>query len=140
MSAATPAATPGPSVTDDPTADAQAIEPGRDSHFDPVLDWHVRWNTDGDAYGYWVAESRAASWGRLAIVGIDRSTGRIDRDATLLGPTLARRTFTVGQDRVAWVAPVDDQPEGELRVRTWGPNGNGTVRIRDLDGEGVPGF
>ncbi|MBA2254347.1 MAG: zf-HC2 domain-containing protein [Chloroflexi bacterium] len=146
-----PAATPQPTAPGTPeaadrqrptdaAARAQAVEPGRDPRTDPVLEWLVRWNTDGDAYGFWIAETPGAEWGRLAIVGVDHVTGRIDRDETLLGPTLARRSFTIGQDRVAWVAPVDDQPDGELRVRTWGPNGNGTVRIRGLDGEGVPGF
>jgi hypothetical protein len=141
--AATASPTAGPSAQPSAAADAGAepVELGRDTARDPVLDWLVRWNADGDAYGFWVADGPGAGWGRLAIAEVDRSTGRINRETDLLGPTLARRSFTIGQDRVAWVAPVEEKPEGELRVRTWGPNGNGTVRIRDIDaGKGVPGF
>jgi hypothetical protein len=141
--AATPTAPPSPTLvpTPEPSIDAQPVEPNRDIDREPVLDWVGRWNSEGDAYGFWVAETPGASWGRLTITSIDPATGRIIRDVALLGPTLAKRMFSLGQDRVAWVAPVDDQPDGELRVRTWGPNGSGTVRIRDVDaGEGVPGF
>lgn len=124
-----------------PQTAAQPVEPDRSIERDPVLDWQVRWNDTGDAYGFWVGESAGAAWGRLAIVGVDRTTGRTVRGDALLGPTLAKRVFSLGQDRAAWVAPVEDEPEGELRVRSWGSNGDGTLRIRDLDaGDGVPGF
>jgi hypothetical protein len=142
MPAATPEPTPTatPESTPDAGADALALEPDRDVDSDPVIDWVGRWNSAGDAYGFWVAETPGAQWGRLTIASIDRSTGEVD-PGTLLGPTLAKRMFSLGQDRVAWVAPVDDQPDGELRVRTWGPNGSGTIRIKDMDtGQGVPGF
>jgi hypothetical protein len=30
-------------------------------------------------------------------------------------------------NRVAWVAPSNDNPDGELRVRTWGIDGTGDL-------------
>jgi hypothetical protein len=44
-------------------------------------------------------------------------------------------------DRVAWIAPSDGSVDGELRVRTWGAQGSGDLRIplNENDG-GVPAF
>jgi hypothetical protein len=47
----------------------------------------------------------------------------------------------LGEDRVAWVAPAEDRPDGELRLRTWGPRGYGSLRIREFDvSTGLPAF
>ncbi|MBA3851487.1 MAG: hypothetical protein H0X59_03865, partial [Chloroflexi bacterium] len=56
-------------------------------------------------------------------------------------PTLARRSFTLGRDRVAWVAPSEERADGELRLRTWGSPGFGSLRIRQFDvSTGLPAF
>jgi hypothetical protein len=119
----------------------QAVEPARDELDDPVIDWEVRWADDGEAFGYWVAETPGAAWGTLTVLAVERGEGRIVRSGTLLGPTLARRAFGMGEDRIVWAAPADGSPEGELRVRTWGPRGPGTLRIRDTEvSEALPAF
>jgi hypothetical protein len=113
------------------------VEHERDERADPVLDWRVSWAADGSAIGIWVAESVGATWGSLSVM----SVGRDDDAAPLLAPTLARRGFTLGPDRVAWIAPSEEDPEGELRVRTWGEHGPGGIRIRGLEvDELLPGF
>jgi hypothetical protein len=109
----------------------EAVEPERDARLHPLLDWEVRWADDGRSFGYWVADAPGATWGQLVVQRVDQA-GAIDRTATILGPTLARRSFTLGITRVAWVAPVTDRPDGELRVRTWSGAG-ATFRIRDID-------
>jgi hypothetical protein len=109
----------------------EAVEPERDSRLHPLLDWEVRWADDGRSFGYWIADAPGATWGQLIVHRVGES-GSIDRAATILGPTLARRSFTLGTSRVAWVAPSPDRPDGELRVRTWSGAG-ATIRIRDID-------
>jgi len=90
--------------------------------------------------GVWVADVPGSSWGRLVVTAIDAVTA--DRAAQpLLSPTLARRGFTLGLSRVAWVAPSEDNPDGELRIRTWSSDGVGGLRFRPHDVEEVvPAF
>jgi len=136
------AATPTPAVTASPLpVRIEPVEPGRDARVAPVRDWQVRWSDDGSAFGVWISETVGAAWGELAVIRVDEQTGRIDRFAELLPTTLARRAFTLGEDRVAWVAPSDQQADGELRLRTWGPRGFGGLRFRDIDvRSGTPAF
>ncbi|CAN5602624.1 hypothetical protein BH23CHL6_BH23CHL6_11610 [soil metagenome] len=110
----------------------EPIEPDRDPVARPVHDWQIRWSPDGQVLGYWIADVPGASWGQLAVVAVDRSTGILAHDQPLLGPSLARRAFTLGLHRVAWVAPADEEPQGELRLMTWGPDGVGGLRLRLL--------
>jgi hypothetical protein len=106
-----------------------------------ALDWQVHWARSGLTFGYWMADARGASWGNLTVLRVSPETGRLDRERTLLGPTLARRSFSLGEDRIAWVAPADEGADGELRVRTWGRPGEGTLRIRDIPlRHGIPAF
>jgi hypothetical protein len=129
---------PEPDALQAPWIEAVEVTPGSAP---PALDWQVRWSPEGGAFGYWVADAEGASWGRLTVLRISSASGRIDRGATLLGPTLARRSFTLGADRVAWVAPADDGPDEELRVRTWGAPGENDLRIRDLRlRDAIPAF
>ena len=118
----------------------ESIEPGtRDAP--AALDWQVRWASSGTTFGYWVADARGASWGRLTVLRVLPDSRRIDRGGTLLGPTLARRSFSLGQERIAWVAPAEEGADGELRVRTWGDPGEGSLRIRDFRlRDGIPAF
>jgi hypothetical protein len=109
----------------------EAVEPERDARLHPLVDWEVRWADDGRSFGYWIADAPGATWGQLIVHRVD-DAGSINRGAMILGPTLARRSFTLGTSRVAWVAPSPDRPDGELRVRTWSGAG-ATIRIRDID-------
>jgi WD40-like Beta Propeller Repeat len=125
-----------------PTAagSAQALDPGRDPTTDPVLDWVVRWSDDGSALAYWVADAPGSTWGGLTAVRIVVQGGHFAPEA-LLGPSLAQRAFSMGSNRIAWMAPSDGQDRGELRVRTWDSNGYGDLRIRTVDtGDGIPTF
>ena len=88
-----------------------------------------------------MADARGASWGRLTVLRVEPGSRRIDRATPLLGPTLARRSFTLGDDRIAWVAPADEGADGELHVRTWGDPGEGSLRFRGIRlRDGVPAF
>ncbi len=130
-----------PPATTDGRRYREPVEPQRDVSSDPVREWQVRWSADSTAFGYWVTETPGADWGQLAVLSIDRSSASIDEETVLLAPTLARRSFTLGRDRVAWVAPSEDGPQGELRLRTWGPRGYGSLRLRGFDvSTGLPAF
>jgi hypothetical protein len=132
-----PAITPQP-ATSEPAATPNVsprlpllwpLEPTRDAEAQPVLDWEVRWTPDGTALGYWIADVPTASWGRLTVVPLDPQTGELGLATPLLAPTLARRSFTLGRSRVAWVGPAESTPEGELRISVWGPDGSGVLRF-----------
>jgi hypothetical protein len=64
-------------------------------------------------------------------------THRILRDEPLLETSMARRGFSLAGDRVAWVAPSDDNLDGELRIRAWTNDGFGGLRVVSPDQEGV---
>ncbi len=139
--ASAPNLTPSPLATRDTRPHQVPVEPERDARTDPVRDWQVRWSEDSSAFGFWVTETPDATWGQLAVLRIEPASGSIDHETVLLAPTLARRSFTLGRDRVAWVAPSEDRPDGELRLRTWGPRGYGSLRIRGFDvSTGLPAF
>lgn len=149
--ASTPPATstPAPTSTATPTVAAttagsstvvQAVDPQRDETADPVLDWVVRWSADGSTVGIWVADSPGANWGRLAVTQVSLQDDNFTRDE-VLGSNLARRAFSMGTDRVAWIAPSDSSTDGDLRIRTWDARGVGDLRIHSVDaGDGVPSF
>jgi hypothetical protein len=133
----------GPALVEElvPPAWLTAVEPERDPLGSPVVDWQVRWSSDGKVLGYWVTDTPGASWGRLVVLTLDPQTGIVDHDLPLLEPTLARRGFTLGLSRVAWVAPGESGNEGELRVRTWGLDGVGLLRLRRFElTEVMPAF
>jgi hypothetical protein len=146
---------PAPSPVDSPAADAPPeeapdepapiallpVESDRDPLREPVLDWQVRWSADGRTLGYWIADVPGASWGRLAVIDVEELAADPATAQPRLPAVLARRHFTLGIDRVAWIAPADAQPEGEVRIRTWGPAGEGGRRIPSFDlREVVPAF
>jgi hypothetical protein len=135
---AAPTARATPSSADDVIV--QALLPGRDPVQSPVRDWEVRWSPDGALVGFWIADAPGSSWGQLLVVPLDPELGRLALDDALLPATLARRSFSVGTDRVAWVAPVEHSPDGELRVTAWGPDGFGVMRLPapEVDGAVAP--
>jgi hypothetical protein len=126
---------PAPADTPDAAPDGSVpgsllpLEPDRDPRSAPVVDWQVRWSTDGQVLGVWIADSAGSTWGRLAVFAVDPSTERVSRDNPLLSMTMARRGFSLGMDRVAWVGPSDANVDGELRIRTWGSDGVGGLRL-----------
>jgi hypothetical protein len=129
-------------TTNDP-ANVQLVplDASRNPDTQPVLDWHVRWSVDGSVLGLWEADSVGASWGKLQVVAFDPESGSLTLDDPLIGPQLSKRSFTLGSDRVAWVGPSNDGTEGQLRIRTWGHDGVGDLRIDSPDlEEMVPTF
>jgi hypothetical protein len=143
---AAPTDTPAtPDVTEQPTAPLPAgsveLDVGRDTSSAPVVDWQVRWSVDGQVLGIWIADAEGSTWGRLSVLAVDPNTHQLGNAEPLLAPTLARRGFSLGLSRVAWVAPSDDNPDGELRIRTWGDDGVGGLRVQPFKLEEVlPAF
>ena len=114
-----------------------ALEPDRDPRAAPVLDWQARWSSDGEVLGVWIADSAGSTWGRLAVLAVDPTTDLVVQDSPLLSMTLARRGFSLGDSRVAWVGPSENNVDGELRIRTWGSDGFGGLRLKAPDDEEV---
>jgi hypothetical protein len=126
------------------TPAAQPLVPihvGRDLRSAPVADWQGGWSPDGRVLGIWIADSAGSSWGRLTVLAIDPETGAIAEGDPLLPTTMARRGFSIGSDRVAWVAPSEDNVDGELRIRAWTSDGVGGLRVVSPEQEEVlPAF
>ena len=140
---ASPKPEPDPTAEPDQASELLLVplDAERDPQAEPVLDWEVRWSTDGAVVGYWMADAAGASWGQLVVLPVLAEAAGPAVGEPLVGPTLARRTFTLGINRVAWVGASDEQPEGEVRIRTWGPGGEGGLRLPTLDlREVVPAF
>lgn len=144
--AATPALdSASPSLAPSPTAALPAVllplDPASTFSGPDVTDWQVRWSSDGQVLGIWIADVAGSSWGQLVVLAVDPLTGQLSSDPPLVAPTLARRGFTLGLSRVAFVASSNDTPDGELRVRTWGSGGSGDLLLHAPDGqEVVPAF
>lgn len=135
---------PGDSDAGGPVRDGEsvpdilsAIDPGRDPMSEPVLDWQARWSLDGKVLGVWLADALGASLGQLELLAIEPGAHQVSQGLPLFGPVLAKRGFTLGLNRVAWVAATDDNADGELRVRTWDSDGVGGTWQQSLEMEGV---
>ena len=137
-------ATQEPEVEFDPTVVPDgfvAVDRDRDTRNEPVIDWQAQWSSEGDVLGIWIADVPGSTWGRLIVRAVDRTDSAALRTEAVVDPTLAQRGFTLGVDRVAWVAPTDSDPDGELRIRTWGSDGEGGLRLQPRDvNEVVPDF
>lgn len=110
------------------------LQPWRDVGRQPVVDWNARWSTDGLILGVWVADAPTSSWGNLELFGVDAASGQLNTAEPLLAQ-FAKRGFAIGSDRVAWIAPSAAGVDGELRIRTWGIDGVGDLRIQQLEDE-----
>lgn len=116
------------------------IDPARDPVAEPVLDWQARWSTDSRVLGLWFADVPNASIGQLELLAVEPGAHKVGLESVFMGPLLAKRGFTLGLSRVAFVAATDD-PAGELRVRTWDSDGVGGTWQQSLQiQEVLPGF
>jgi hypothetical protein len=154
IGAATASPSPEPTASPEPTEEPEAefdptvlpdgfvaVERDRDAAEEPVIDWHAQWSGDGTVVGIWIADVPGSTWGQLTVRALDRTVPLALHDDAVVDPTLAQRGFTLGLSRVAWVAPTDGNPDGELRIRTWGSDGEGGLRLRPPDvNELVPAF
>ena len=85
------------------------------------------------------AARRAVNGHAVAI--LDAETGQVADGDPLLPTTLARRGFSLGSARVAWVGASNDNVDGELRVRAWTTDGVGNLRVVSPEQEEVlPAF
>ena len=138
---ATPQRPRAPIATDSPTPRPlderlTPIEPERDVLQHPVTDWRVMWSADARTLGLWIGDVPSTVWGHLTVLSLDLQ-GRLDHESAILGSTLAKRGFTLGSNRVAWVAPLGSSPSGELRLRMWNGDSVREVRVRPVQSTGV---
>jgi hypothetical protein len=105
-----------------------------------VADWLVGWSNDGRAMAVWTSAELGASVGTLVVLAVDPNQPAIPLGATIVGPISARRGFSIGLDRIAWITPSDAEGHVILQVYSWGPHG-GELRSRELDqGDVLPAF
>jgi hypothetical protein len=133
-----PTAPPGEDLTPAPAVELTPID--LDGLEGQVVDWQIRWSGDGTAIAVWLADAPGSSWGELRVLGYDPAAGVVAAQP-LVKSMLAGRRFTLGRDRLAWITSVDGSLDGEVRVTTWGADGEGGLRIPSSDlREVVPGF
>ncbi len=101
-------------------------------------DWVVRWTATGDAYAVWTSDPGSKLRGSLVVHSAPSADAPVG--ATLVERVRASRSFGLGEQRIAWVAPLADG-DGELWVSAWGTRGQGSVKLRRLDSwEVVPAY
>ena len=96
---------------------------------DQVHDWEARWDPTGRYLGLWTADPAGAGLGRLNLLPIDRSTGRVDASGKrLLQDAPALAGFAISDGRIAWATPPGQDGEGSrLSVLAWkGPDAGRT--------------
>jgi hypothetical protein len=117
------------SVGEDPSAsaDPQPLLPVSTA---PVRDWEVRWDPSGRYLGAWVADPLSPGLGRLSLLAVDRTTGRIDLDhKPILRDAPALPGFAIGDGRIAWATPPGQDGEGShVLVLAWKGPDAGRVR------------
>jgi hypothetical protein len=94
-----------------------------------VRDWEARWDPTGRYLGLWTADPAAAGLGRLSLLSIERSTGRVDDSGKpLLQDAPALAGFAISDGRIAWATPPGQDGEGSrLLVLAWkGPDAGRT--------------
>ena len=72
------------------------IDPGRDPVAEPVLDWQVRWSTDGRVLGVWFADVQNASWGQLELLAIEPGAHQVGRWVGLHGSAACQARLHAG--------------------------------------------
>jgi Putative zinc-finger/WD40-like Beta Propeller Repeat len=96
---------------------------------DGVREWEARWDPTGRYLGLWTADPAAPGLGRLNLLPIDRSTGRVDDSSKrLLKDAPALAGFAISDGRIAWATPPGQDGEGSrLSVLAWkGPDAGRT--------------
>lgn len=109
------------------SADPQPLLPASAA---PVRDWEVRWDPSGRYLGAWVADPLSVGLGRLSLLAVNRTTGRIDLDhKPVLRDAPALPGFAIGDGRIAWATPPGQDGEGSrLLVLAWKGPDAGRVR------------
>ena len=133
-------ATTAPATSTEPTAEDPSVEPAApDAPFvldrqravsGRTKDWVVRWSSDGRAFAVWTGEP--GSVGRGSLIVRSAPTAAAPSGDILVDRVRAGRSFGLGLERIAWVAPLDDG-EGELWLSVWGDGGEGAVKLRRLE-------
>ena len=101
----------------------------------PAADVDIRWDETGEWVGVWVADS-PSDIGRLTLFRVDPERDTLDRlkGAPVEEPALAG--FSIGQGRVAWVAPSGADGEGShIHVAAWVGSDVGTAE--SVPGQGI---
>jgi putative zinc finger protein len=114
-------------------------DPGASASLDPqplldlgnaaVRDWEVRWDPTGRYLGVWAADPLSPALGRLSLLAINRSTGRVDSEPKqLLSDAPALAGFAIRDGRIVWATPPGQDGEGSrLLVLAWkGPDAGRT--------------
>ena len=121
----TPLTSPEPLLS----PDAAGAVPGQ------FLEWDVRWDPTGERLAVWIGDVLDPRLGRLSLLTVDRPTGRVDGDRSLLLDAPALNDFSIANGRLAWATPPGQDGEGSrLLVLGWAGDGVGS-----LDGQPVMG-
>ena len=117
-------------VVSDPEASASLDpQPLLDLGSGAVHDWEVRWDPTGRYLGVWAADPLSPALGRLSLLAINRSTGRVDSEPKqLLSDAPALAGFAIRDGRIVWATPPGQDGEGSrLLVLAWkGPDAGRT--------------
>jgi hypothetical protein len=120
----------------DPTAELAPV-PLLNTSVDgaPFGEWDVRWDESGIHVAVWLADPGDPNVGRLSLLTIDASTGRVDRDGIALHGVPALPGFSIGGDRLAWATPPGQDGEGSrVQVLAWSGANAGKIDSQPASG------
>ena len=103
---------------------------------DPMADFDIRWNEDGQWLAIWTADPSDPSIGRLSLFKLDRGSGTLVRPDGAPTDVPALPGFSIGDGRLAWVTPHGQDAEGsKVQVVAW--SGNDVGAVESVPGEDV---
>ncbi len=121
----TPLTSPEPLLAPDTTGAVQG----------QFQDWEARWDPTGERLAVWIGDALDPRLGRLSLLTVDRPTGQVDGERSLLLDAPALSGFSIAGGRLAWATPPGQDGEGSrLLVLGWTGDGVGS-----LDGQPVVG-
>jgi hypothetical protein len=101
----------------------------------PSGEWDIRWDESGTHVGVWLADPGDPNVGRLSLLTIDASTGRVDADGISLHGVPALPGFSIGGDRLAWATPPGQDGEGSrVQVLAWSGANAGKIDSQPASG------
>ena len=94
----------------------------------PVTDYDVRWDETGTWLAVWLADAMDPAIGRLSLIRVDPTSGRLERPHGAPQDVTALPGFSIANGRLAWATPRGQGGEGSrVQIVAWTKEAVGAV-------------
>ena len=94
----------------------------------PVTEFDVRWDETGTWLAVWLADPSDPAIGRLSLIHLDPTTGRLERPHGAPQDVTALPGFSIANRRLAWATPPGQGGEGSrVQIVAWTDKAVGAV-------------